>query len=808
MLQCVCMQKQKEISSINIKNVIGKVALTLVVILSGNSIFFQLFGKEVAAEENYYPLYTGTFVTSRVSYGDPTNFQAPYVYSDQYLMNTPSTQESAGLAHASAALVLGAFPRYNDSGEIDYSASSQTAVVRQMLTDMGYSEIENNDDFNHEPQAESFGVLGAHKVVDGCHLVALVPRSVNYTAEWVNNLYVGESGEHAGFSQASRTRVLPFAQQYLRARGLIQENLEELADTDQCVKIWLMGLSRGAAVMNVAAKNLTDSAGADKVYYYGFGTPVTTDNLEGAPTYTNLHNYIGVYDIFANMFASWGMTRYGVNHSLDLTENYQAVNDYLDSIDSHVHYEPETYEARTIPDLSWFINNTGTIADIWSQDLSTSEKLARITSEATPGSSILTPADFTRQTFAVLLEGESSTLAGSRQGYTANGHLINEEYWSSIQKGIMDLLLILQTPDLSDSIAESYTRYSSLVSQCTNQDNKLDQACWKAAISGTPYEQCYGSLFRDVLNDDCTSGIVLTPQVRKAGIDNVESLYLLLLQLVTTLSQEPGREMVATIVSDIYGSQQTLVYHLPEVNLAIMAVNNRTQQIPTFAPESQNIALKPGQTASFRLQADFADFAGVWLDGQRLSADQYTVREGSIVIELAPGVANNLSDGQHTLGIGLLSTHQIYQLPFTYTRPPQVEHQPLSPAPNNARASEAAEKICTVPAPIGEADLFQIDRQGDRATLYFTPVADYTDRYHVVFGYAAGDERFGGIAMQVDRAHNDGVLAVDINNLDPQRDSAFRVMPVNDCAVGSWSNWLTAKAAGRGSAWHKTYRYN
>ena len=133
---------------------------------------------------------------------------------------------------------------------------------------------------------------------------------------------------------------------------------------------------------------------------------------------------------------------------------------------------------------------------------------------------------------------------------------------------------------------------------------------------------------------------------------------------------------------------------------------------------------------------------------------------------------------------------------------PNDRHASGDNVPNEARAGS-----CGATTPVGTPDLFQINRRGDKATIYFTPVRDYTDRYHVVFGNSEGDERYGGIAMQVSGEQNNGVLAIEISNLDPTAQYSFKVAPVNDCAVGTWSNWLTAKRTSAYS-WTRTYRYN
>jgi len=120
--------------------------------------------------------------------------------------------------------------------------------------------------------------------------------------------------------------------------------------------------------------------------------------------------------------------------------------------------------------------------------------------------------------------------------------------------------------------------------------------------------------------------------------------------------------------------------------------------------------------------------------------------------------------------------------------------------PNNA-----APQGCHDTVPAGVADVFQIDRQGSKATIYFAPIPG-AHNYHVVFGHQAGDERYGGIAMSADDVS--GVLAIDVTNLEPSQQYSFKIAPVNGCAVGSWSNWLTAKGVARyGKTVTKTYRY-
>jgi hypothetical protein len=121
---------------------------------------------------------------------------------------------------------------------------------------------------------------------------------------------------------------------------------------------------------------------------------------------------------------------------------------------------------------------------------------------------------------------------------------------------------------------------------------------------------------------------------------------------------------------------------------------------------------------------------------------------------------------------------------------------------HDAAPSVPSPWTCPDNKPAGVADLFQIDRKGSSATLYFTPVNDDTNRYHIVFGNEEGQELYSQLSAEVTHDSNNGVQSVTINDLDPKAKYSFQVMAVNGCAVGERSNWLTS---------HKTgisYRYN
>jgi len=507
----------------------------------------------------------------------------------------------------------------------------------------------------------------------------------------------------------------------------------------------------------------------------------------------------------ADMFSSWGMTRYGIRHALDIGDRANQVNAYLTSIDSHVTYQPQAYEPRTMPTFNELIADIEHLREIWAQDISTATKLRQLTTPSGDDTQVPTPEQLTRQTFYILLEAEGGGVLGnSREDYTAT---MGD---SNLQKGLIDVMAVLQDSHLLDSVVHSFEGYQSMIEFCTHEGT-LDQTCYDASRSASIYPSCtYGSMADLVYGRECVNEIVITPQMRQAGITRADDAILLLFRVIVMLSTDSGTELVATLVTDILGSQQSIFYHLPEVNLALLAINDPTPTYDYEPDSTTEVVIEPGASVNFHFAGEPSDLGGVWLDGQRLSSSQYVASDGSIRIALASDLVQNLGDGDHTFGIGLNSTHQIYTLQFHVTRPPQPAPLPSNQnVPNHARASEAAKKTCALPAPVGVADLFQIDRRADQATIYFTPVTDYTDRYHVVFGHNVGDERYGGIALPVNRQQNNGVLAIDITNLDPSQEYSFQVIPANDCAIGQRSNWLTAKGVSRSSrSTVKTYRQN
>lgn len=152
--------------------------------------------------------------------------------------------------------------------------------------------------------------------------------------------------------------------------------------------------------------------------------------------------------------------------------------------------------------------------------------------------------------------------------------------------------------------------------------------------------------------------------------------------------------------------------------------------------------------------------------------------------------------GECSYGEGSYNTGCTSPLP---SPTPSVSPSPTPAPPNTGGSSPsysppspAHAPTCTDAVPVGEPDFFQINRTKTSATLYFTPVNDNVENYHVIYGLWQGDERFGSLSTHVTKETNNGVQSFTISDLNPKSEYWFKVAPVNGCAVGTWSSWMKA----------------
>ena len=101
----------------------------------------------------------------------------------------------------------------------------------------------------------------------------------------------------------------------------------------------------------------------------------------------------------------------------------------------------------------------------------------------------------------------------------------------------------------------------------------------------------------------------------------------------------------------------------------------RTEPVAKLAPTIVEGANGKHQTGgntdlTFRSDASFKDFLSVSVDGKVLDKNQYTLREGSILVTLKADYLSTLSVGQHTLGV--TSASGTAETVFTVTAAPAV----------------------------------------------------------------------------------------------------------------------------------------
>ena len=122
--------------------------------------------------------------------------------------------------------------------------------------------------------------------------------------EWVSNFNVGDTDAeypHMGFYTAENKMYQNYILPYIEAHCGTGD-----------LKFWLAGHSRGGAITNLLAVDLSDRYGMESVYAYGFATPRYTDQSGSFNDYQNIKNYINDDDFVPEVVPEyWGYGRYG-----------------------------------------------------------------------------------------------------------------------------------------------------------------------------------------------------------------------------------------------------------------------------------------------------------------------------------------------------------------------------------------------------------------------------------------------------------------------------------------------------------------
>ncbi len=238
-------------------------------------------------------------------------------YSDSYF-DVPSPGDHPELRAVSYALALAGFENEADGYSSD--SSIPNPKLHLFLDQLGFSNYQKWDTSSDE-DGHSIGTTIARKTLpNGRDLIVVAPRNYNYMTEWLSNFNVGTSGDHVGFSESAR---------------YIKDRLDEYIYTNHLsdYKIWMVGYSRGGAVVDLAAKMVNENLSgydmeADDFYVYTFGAPRASLT---EPGYTNIHDVKDGNDlllgyVFPELWGFHNTGTYEEIHTADLVIPASVVN--------------------------------------------------------------------------------------------------------------------------------------------------------------------------------------------------------------------------------------------------------------------------------------------------------------------------------------------------------------------------------------------------------------------------------------------------------------------------------------------------
>lgn len=302
-----------------------------------------------SAEQSRSKYIKGTF--SFWAHDNNHDLTDSYVYTDSFFDGSSHTADQH-LAITSMVLAEVSI----SSKDTDYPGKSRN--VQDFLNQIGFLDIEINPYYMEKMQMNTLGVAVAYKPLGDTVLLAIVPRSAGYEAEWGGNFNVGSSGLHEGF-RLGRDIALNFAKAY------VSNHADAFAG--KTVKVWTAGYSRGAGVANlIGAALVDDSVGflglevqSENIFDYTFGTPLTAaaDLSPRAEQYSCIHNYFSDYDPVPMMpFAQWGFERYGQDIELDVhnAETKEKMLTFLADTNPAVYQsyttaqDPDNFQAKTL----------------------------------------------------------------------------------------------------------------------------------------------------------------------------------------------------------------------------------------------------------------------------------------------------------------------------------------------------------------------------------------------------------------------------------------------------------------------------
>lgn len=308
------------------KQIIRILILVVALVISVNTgpILLALKNEKVAGEYPYYAFIEDS-ENPWSSIWEPLDATGSYEYSDDYFaIESPGTHSA--LRTMSYALALAGFENQADGYPNDTGVVNPK--MQKLLDELGFVDYEYWDEKSDE-DGHSMGTSLAHKTItyttgygedETKELIVLAPRNYNYFTEWLSNFNVGTEGDHKGFDESA---------------NLLVKRLDQYIDKHDLsnYKIWMVGYSRGGAVIDLVGKKVNQSLDKydmepDDLYVYTFGAPRAS--MEETK-YSNIHDVKDGNDLLLGYFfpKAWGFYNTGLYeeiHPADLTIPATTIN--------------------------------------------------------------------------------------------------------------------------------------------------------------------------------------------------------------------------------------------------------------------------------------------------------------------------------------------------------------------------------------------------------------------------------------------------------------------------------------------------
>lgn len=208
----------------------------------------------------------------------------------------------------------------NSSYSTWYSSDNEWHLgLRNYLSDNGFSDFEINEDYRAEPGEFTSPAGCAHKrITDNGRtytLLAVIPRSGTFGAEFGGNMLISSSAEDKGdhYAYAKRTaRMEEFVKDYVKKYAISGD-----------IKLWVTGYSGGAGIAGIFAADIirdpskilgsASELDASNLYCYAF-SPVRTASVQGDykdSRFDYIHNIYADDDYLSDILTSASFDKYG-----------------------------------------------------------------------------------------------------------------------------------------------------------------------------------------------------------------------------------------------------------------------------------------------------------------------------------------------------------------------------------------------------------------------------------------------------------------------------------------------------------------